>query len=44
MQIPRGQEWFTITRSMVQNTIADEDLDDSVLSQAEKVFIRAGLQ
>ena len=29
---------------MVQNTIADEDLDDSILSQAEEAFIRAGLQ
>ena len=28
---------------MVQNTIADEDLDDSILSQAEEAFIRADL-
>ena len=37
------QEWFTITRSMVQNAIADMDLDDAALSVVEEAFIGAGL-
>ena len=37
------QEWFTITRSMVQNAIADMDLDDAALSVVEDAFIGAGL-
>ena len=37
------QEWFAIRRSIVQNTIADIDLDDAALSVVEEAFIGAGL-
>jgi hypothetical protein len=36
------QERIAITRFMVQNTIADIELDDTALSKAEKAFIGAG--
>ena len=38
----KRQERFAVTRLMVQNTIADIDLDDAVLSKVEEAFIGAG--
>ena len=36
-------EWFAITRQMIQETIADMDLDPAVLAEVEEAFTVAGL-
>ena len=36
-------EWFAITRQMIQETIADMDLDPAALAEVEEAFIGAGL-
>ena len=36
-------EWFVLTRQMIQETIADMDLDPVVLAEVEEAFIGAGL-
>ena len=36
-------EWFAITRQMIQETIADMDLDSAALAEVEEAFIGAGL-
>ena len=38
----KRQERFAITCFMVQNTIADIDLDDAALSKVEEAFIGLG--
>ena len=37
------KEWFAITRQLIQQTIADLDLDPAAWVEAEEVFIGAGL-
>ena len=37
------EEWFSITWRIVQETIADMDLDPAALAVVEEVFIGAGL-
>ena len=37
------KEWFAITRQLIQQTIADMDLDPDALSEVEEAFIGAGL-
>tara|TARA_B100000073_G_C23572655_1_gene508825 strand:+ start:593 stop:790 length:198 start_codon:yes stop_codon:yes gene_type:complete len=37
------KEWFVITRQLIQQTIADLDLDPEAISEVEKAFIGAGL-
>ena len=37
------EEWFEITRELVQQTIADMDLDPAAMSEVEEAFIGAGL-
>ena len=37
------KEWFEITRELVQQTIADLDLDPEATSEVEQAFIGAGL-
>ena len=37
------KEWFAITRVLIQQTIADMDLDPDVLAEVEEAFIGAGL-
>ena len=37
------KEWFAITRQLIQQTIADMDLDPVALAEVEEAFIRAGL-
>ena len=37
------KEWFRITRQLVQQTIADLDLDPEAMSEVEEAFIGAGL-
>jgi len=37
------KEWFAITRQLIQQTIADMDLDSDALAEVEAAFIRAGL-
>lgn len=37
------KEWFEITRELVQQTIADMDLDTAAMSEVEEAFIGAGL-
>ena len=37
------KEWFAITRRIVQDTIADIDLDPAALAEVEEAFIGAGL-
>ena len=37
------KEWFRITRQMIQETIADMDLDPAALAEVEEAFIGAGL-
>ena len=37
------KEWFAITRRIVQDTIADMDLDPAALAEVEDAFIGAGL-
>ena len=37
------QEWFRITRQLIQRTIADMDLEPAALAEVEEAFIGAGL-
>ena len=37
------KEWFAITRQLIQQTIADMDLDPAALAEVEVAFIGAGL-
>ena len=37
------KEWFAITRGLIQQTIADMDLDSAAIAQVEEAFIGAGL-
>ena len=37
------REWFAITRQLIQQTIADMDLDPDALAEVEEAFIGAGL-
>ena len=37
------KEWFRITRQLIQETIADMDLDPDALAEVEEAFIGAGL-
>tara|TARA_B100000073_G_scaffold267855_1_gene227465 strand:- start:156 stop:350 length:195 start_codon:yes stop_codon:yes gene_type:complete len=37
------KEWSFITRELVQQTIADLDLDPEAMSEVEQAFIGAGL-
>ena len=35
--------WFAITRELIQQAIADMDLDPAALAEVEEAFIGAGL-
>ena len=37
------KEWFAITRQLIQQTIAEMDLDPDALTEVEEAFIGAGL-
>ena len=37
------KEWFAITRQLIQETIADMDLDPDALAEVEEAFIGSGL-
>ena len=37
------REWFAITSQLIQETIADMDLDPAALAEVEEAFIGAGL-
>ena len=37
------REWFAITRQLIQQTIAEMDLDPAALAEVEESFIGAGL-
>ena len=37
------KEWFAITRRLIQQTIAEMDLDPAALAEVEEAFIGAGL-
>ena len=37
------KEWFAITCQLIQQTIADMDLDPAALAEVEEAFIGAGL-
>ena len=37
------KEWFAITLQLIQETIADMDLDPAALVEVEEAFIGAGL-
>ena len=37
------REWFAITRQLIEQTIADMDLDAAALAEVEEAFIGAGL-
>ena len=37
------KEWFAITRQLIQQTIADIDLDPAAIAEVEEAFIGAGL-
>ena len=37
------KEWFAITRQLIQQIIADMDLDPAALAEVEEAFIGAGL-
>ena len=37
------KEWFATTRGLIQQTIADMDLDPDALAEVEEAFIGAGL-
>ena len=37
------KEWFRITRQLIQETIADMDLDPAALAEVEEAFLGAGL-
>ena len=44
--LPRSatrKEWLRITRQLIQETIADMDLDPAALAEVEEAFIGAGL-
>ena len=44
--LPRSatrKEWFAITRQLIQQTIAEMDLDPVALAEVEAAFIGAGL-
>ena len=44
--LPRSatrKEWFRITRQLIQETIADMDLDPAAIAEVEEAFIGAGL-
>ena len=44
--LPRSatrKEWFRITRQLIQETIADMDLEPAALAEVEEAFIGAGL-
>ena len=36
-------EWFALTRQLIQETIANMDLDPAALAEVEEAFIGAGL-
>ena len=36
------KEWFRITRQLIQQTIAEMDLDPAALAEVEEAFIGAG--
>ena len=38
-----SNEWFAITRQMIQETITVMDLDPAALAEVEEAFIGAGL-
>ena len=37
------KEWFAITRQLIQQTIAEMDLDPDALTEVKEAFIGAGL-
>ena len=37
------KEWFAITRQLIQQTIADMELEPAALAEVEEAFIGAGL-
>ena len=37
------KEWFAITRGLIQQTIAEMDLDPAAMAEVEEAFIGAGL-
>ena len=37
------KEWLPITRQLIQETIADMDLEPAALAEVEEAFIGAGL-
>ena len=37
------KEWFATTRQLIQQTIADMDLEPAALAEVEEAFIGAGL-
>ena len=37
------KKWFAITRRIIQDTIADMDLEPAALAEVEEAFIGAGL-
>ena len=37
------KEWFVITRQLIQQTIAEMDLEPAALAEVEEAFIGAGL-
>ena len=37
------KEWFAITRGLIQQTIAEMDLEPAALAEVEEAFIGAGL-
>ena len=37
------KDWFAITRQLIQETIADMDLDPAAMAEVEEAFIGAGL-
>ena len=37
------KEWFVTTRQLIQETIAEMDLDPAALAEVEEAFIGAGL-
>ena len=39
----KRKEWFAITRRLIQQTIADLDLDPAALAEVEEAFIGAVL-
>ena len=42
-RIDTRKEWFAITRQLIQQTIAEMDLDPDALTEVEEAFIGAGL-